>query len=324
MFLKIFKTNPFLLLLFAIAFILIIWVVTVLKPGETTQAYTDITLLSPFFDWLHNFPLVKSVLGFAMLLLQAATWNRIINKHSLLRQSTYFPFFFMVVLLSCRSSLIGFYPALASSLFLVLAIHKLISSYMKDKALPDIFDSGLFVGIATLFYIPSMVFLILIWIGLLIIRTISWREWLCSIIGFVVPFIFTLTYNAVFNPKYPWFNKITGEFSYHGIHPSFSWEQITLMVVIISIASGSLWFYVNKITENVVKAQKFWILMLWFILIAVASVLISPLKDSRTFSILAIPGSFVMAAYFLKTKTRNLPEFLFIFLLGGVIISIFF
>jgi len=312
------------MLVSGIAFSAALWTATILHTGEATRPYTDITLLAPFFDWLRNFPLLKASLGLALLLLEAATWNNIINKHSLLKQSTYFPFFFMVVLLSCRASLIGFYPALVSSLFLVLAIHKLISSYMKEGALPDVFDSGLYVGIATLFYIPSIVFLVLVWIGLLTIRTINWREWVCSVIGFLIPFLFTFTYNLVFYPNYPWFNKIIGQFLYHRVHLSFSWEQVTIMIIIAIIALGSLWFYVNKITENVVKAQKFWILLMWFMVIALVAVLICPEKDSRALSLFAIPGSFVMSVYFLKTRAKILPEILFLLLVGGVIISMFF
>ncbi len=324
MLLKIFKTNPLLLLIFGIAFSVFLWGSTVFHAAVTPRTYTDLTLLAPFFDQIHDKVLLKAAMGFAILIIQAATWNTIVNKHSLLRQSTYFPFFFMVLLLSCRSSLIGFYPALVSSLFLVLAVHKLISSYMNERALSEVFDAGLFVGIATLFYIPSMLFLILLWIGLLVIRTVNWREWACTILGFLVPFLFTFTYNLVFFPKYPWYNKIMSEFYYHSTHLSFSWEQITVMVIICLAAAGSLWFFVNRITDNVVKAQKFWILMLWFILIAAASVLICPVKDSRAFSIVAIPGSFVLAAYFLKTRAKLIPELIFLSLLGGVIISMFF
>lgn len=312
------------LLVFGIISCAALWFVTVMQPGETTRPYTDITLLAPFFDRIHDLPLLKAVLGFAILLIEAATWNRIINKQSLLKQSSYFPFFFMLLLLSCRASLIGFYPSLVASLFLVIAVNRLISSYMKERALSDVFDAGLFVGIATLFYIPSMIFLVLLWIGLLIIRTINWREWASTLIGFLLPFVFTFTYNLVFFPNYPWYNKIISKFFYHRVSLSFSWEQITIMIIVLIAALGSLWYFVNKITDNVVKTQKFWILMLWFILTAAATVLICPVKDSRAFSILAIPGSFVLSAYFLKTRSKIVPELLFLSLLAGVIISMFF
>lgn len=311
-------------LVFGIAFCLMLWVAAVLHPGEITHPYADITLLAPFFEWIHSFPLVKEILGLAMLLLMAGVWNRVVNKHSLLKQSTYFPFLFMVILLSCRDSMVGFYPALPSSLFLVLFLDRLISSYKKDRALPDIFDSGLFIGIATLFYIPSMVFLILLWVGLFTIRSINWREWLCSIIGFLLPFVFTFTYNLVFYPHYPWFNKIASEFAYHYAHFSFSWEQLTIIITMALTALGSLWYFINKIRENILKTQKFWTLMLWFILISIASILICPVKDSRAFSIIAIPGSFVLSVYFLKTRAKILPELLLISLLAGVIVSMLF
>ena len=189
-----------LLLVSGIAFCTMLWVAAFLHPSEITHPYSYVTLLAPVFDRIHGLPVIKGILGLALLILMAGVWNRIVNKHSLLKQSTYFPFFFMLILLSCRSSLIGCYPALISSLFLVLFLDKLISSYKKENALSDIFDSGLFIGIATLFYIPSMLFIIVLWVGLFTVRTINGREWLCSIIGFSIPFIFTYTYNLLFFP----------------------------------------------------------------------------------------------------------------------------
>jgi len=121
-----------------------------------------------------------------------------------------------------------------------------------------------------------------------------------------------------------WHNKITSEFQYHRIHFSFSWEQITIMIIISLITLRGFWFYINKIMNNVVKTQKFWTLLIWFILIAIASVLICPVRDSRAFSILAIPGSFILSVYFLKIKAKFIPEILFLSLIAGVIISMFF
>jgi len=323
MLLKILKNSPLLLLVIGIAFSLAICVMTALHPAQT-YSYAQLTLLAPIFDRLHDFPLLKTGLGFATVLIMAVTWNTIVNKHSLLKQSSYFPLFFMLLLLSCRPALIGFYPALVSSLFLMLAIHKLISSYMRERALSEAFDAGLFVGIATLFYIPSMVFLVLLWIGLLLIRTISGRELVCTIIGFLIPFLFTYTYNLVFFPSYRWYHKILSVFSYHNMHLSLSWQQILIIAVILLAGIGSLWFFINRITDNVVKGQKFWILMLWVVLFATGSVFLCPDRDARVFSSLAIPGSFILSAYFLKTRAKILPELLFISLIAGVIISIFF
>jgi len=324
MLLKILKANPLLLLVSGIAFCTLLWAVSFLHPNETSYSYTDITLLAPLFDRVYDFPLVKGILGLALLLLMAGLWNRIVNKHSLLKQSTYFPFFFILILLSCRASLIGFYPALAACLFLVLFLDRMISSYKKERANSNIFDSGLFIGIATLFYIPSILFLIVLWIGLFTIRTINGREWSCSVIGFLLPFVFAFTYNLVFYPNYHWYNKIAGVFIYRTVHFSFSWEQITIIVIMLLAAFLSVWFFINKVGDNILKTQKFWNLLLWFMLASVVTVIFCPVKDSRAFAILAIPGSFVLSAYFLRTRAKLLPELLFLLLVAAVIVSMFF
>lgn len=313
-----------LLLVSGILFCLVLWSTAILKPDETTRSYTDITLLATFFDWIQGFTMVKGILGVALLLLIAGLWNRLVNKHSLLKQSTYFPFFFMLLLLSCRTPLIGFYPALIASLFLVLFLDRLISSYKKEQALSNIFDAGLFIGIATLFYIPSLLFLIVLWVGLFTMRSISGRELLCSVIGFLLPFVFLFTYNLVFYPAYPWYNKIASKFVYHSIHLAFSWQQWVITVCVFVTAAVSLWFFINKAGDNVLKAQKFWNLLVWFMLVSAVSILICPVKDARAFAIFAIPGSFVLSVYFLKTRAKLVPELLFLSLIGAVIISMFF
>jgi len=324
MLLKIFKANPLLLLVSGIAFCALLWAASFLHPNETMYSYTDVTLLSPVFEKVSNFPLIKGILGLAVLLLIAGVWNRIVNKHSLLKQSTYFPFFFMLILLSCRPSLISFYPALAASLFLILFLDRMISSYKKERATSNIFDSGLFIGIATLFYIPSILFLIVLWVSIFTIRTVNGRELLGSLIGFLIPFLFAFTYHLVFSPTYHWYNKIAGQFVYHKIHFSFSWEQITIIIIMLLAAAASVWFFVNKVGDNILKTQKFWNLLIWFMLISVASMLLSPVKDSRAFAILAIPGSFVLSAYFLRARAKLFPELLFLSLLAAVIVSMFF
>ena len=262
-------------------------------------------------------------MAYSIILIEASIWNRIINKHSLLRQSTWFPLFFFLLLSTCRPSLVGFYPALVASFFLVLSINRLFSSYMKEKALSELFDTGFFIGIATLFYLPAISFIIFIGAGLFTLRTLNWRDWIVSLIGFLLPFLFTYTYNLVFYPNYGWFAKISNQFTYHKINLSFSWEQILVMVIVLFSALLSLWFFVNKITENVVKAQKAWSLMVWFSVASLITFILSPVKDSHTLSVFIIPGSFILSAYFLKTKARLLPELLFISLLGAIAVSLF-
>ena len=290
---------------------------------ETPVSYGQITLLGPLFDKIPDVRIVRILLALVIILIEAALWNTIINRQSLLKQSTYFPLFFFLLFSSCRPSMFTFYPSLVASFFLILSISRLINSYQKDHAYSEIFDGSLFIGIAVLFYLPCLAFFIFLWASIIVLRTINWRDWTVSVIGFLLPFLFTFTYNKLFYPEYGWFSKIATQFTYHKIGLSFSWQQIIVVVTILITAFVSLWFFSNKVSDNILKTQKSWILMLWFCVAATLAFMLSPVKDAHTLFILSIPGSLILSAYFIKTKSRLLPEFLFVALIGAMVVSLF-
>jgi hypothetical protein len=267
------------------------------------------------------FPLV---LGMGLLLVEAFIWNSFINRNTLLKQSSYFPAFFLILLSSCRISLISFYPALLASFFLVLALRRIAASYKKESALSNVFDAGLFIGIATLFYPPLVIYILFLWIAILTMRSLIWREWVAAMIGFILPFAFTITSGYLFfNNGTAWYNKIVSLSANYRKHWSFTWEEWLLLLTISGIGIASTWLFINKIADNVVKAQKVWALMIWFGLFAVVSIVISPQRDARSMIILVLPASFIFSNYFLKVKSAIWSEFLFLCLLVTVGLSLF-
>ena len=97
-----------------------------------------------------------------------------------------------------------------------------------------------------------------------------------------------------------------------------------MLITVISVSIACFWLFINKMADNVVKAQKIWALMLWFVFFALVSVFISPQRDARSLVILAMPVSFIFSNYFLKAKSSIWPEFLFLCLLVSIGLSLFF
>ncbi len=274
----------------------------------------------PFFDlclgWLQKVQMVSVAAGFLLLAAEAYIWNRFINSQTLLNQTSNLPALFYILLLSLRPIQIGFYPALVASFFLILAITRLSESSFKEKALSESFDAGFFTGMATLFYFPSSVFLIFLWVSLLLLRSVVWREMVVSLIGFTIPALLTLAcYNILFRGDnlyipYRMFRTIWEyRFPLH-----YSWKHTLLTAVLGITGLVTIIFFVRGIANNVVKKRKIWSLMLWFSTFGLAAGIIAPHKDAGAFSSLAIPCSFIFSNYFLKSKSRWLPDLLFILL----------
>src|SRR4029077_9994088 len=227
--LRILKANPILLLVLPVLLGSAIWAWVALLQGGTAFYSNTMPMFNTFFHWISFFPIGSLILGFAMLLLEAFALNSFINKHSLLKQSSYLPAFFYILFCSCRHTQICFYPALFASLFLMLAVRRLAESYKKEKALSELFDAGLFIGIAALVYVPVIVFVMFLWVAVLTMRSLNWRDWIVSLIGFSLPFIFALGYFTVFySPEHFWYERIMLAFGNYRSDLSMPWKGMLL------------------------------------------------------------------------------------------------
>lgn len=325
MILRILKANPIFQLILTILTGAGIWLWIGISPTKAADYKWNMLIFNDFWTWAMHFHFFSAIVGGIIVLTLAFSWNAFINSNSLLKQSSYFPALIFVLLASCRSSLICFYPSLIASLFLMLAIRRLAAGYKKDKALSEVFDAGLFIGIASLFYIPLVVFVVFLWIAILTIRSLIWREWVAALIGFALPFAFILAYHYIFFAPAPfWSNKFNIITSGYRSSWSFSWEEWVMLIAFVGISLASFWLFFNKMQDNVVKAQKIWALMLWFVFFALLSVFLSPQRDARSLAVLILPVSLIFSNYFLKAKSVIWPEFLFLCLLATVGISLFF
>jgi hypothetical protein len=321
--LRILKSNPMLSLILPILVTMAIWICGNIISAGTIEK-SDIPLFQVFFGWLCKMPFLAALSGLCLLMLEAHIWNAFINRETLLRQSSYFPAMIYLFLLSCRHLLLGFYPALIASMFLILAFKRLAESYKKDKAISEAFDAGVFIGLASLVYFPVTVFIVFLWIGLLTMRSLIWREWAVSLIGFVLPFGFALTYYSVFySPEYFWDKLIVAIQNYNKVMKP-GWHQVLLIITLGATILVSIIFFLKKFPDNVVKNQKILALMIWFACFSAASIVLAPQKNACAFSLLAIPFSFIFSNYFVRAKSKLVPELMFMFLVIAIIVNIFY
>lgn len=324
MLLRVLKSNPLISLVLPVLLAVAVWF-SVFAIHGGVQVKSGIPMFEVLFGWLLKLPIVSIIVAFALLAFEAFTWNTFINTQGLLKQSSYFTATLYLLLYSCRPILVNFYPSLLAALFLILALKRLAESYKKEKALSEAFDAGIFIGIASLLYFPLTIFLIFLWIGLLTMRSLIWREWVVSLIGFILPFGFALGYYSVFySPENFWYEKLLAPLGNYHKPPYPGWEAIFLVVTLVLTFIISIFFYLKKFSDNIVKNQKISALIIWFACFSGASVLLSPERDGRAFSLLAMPLSFIYSNYFVRTKARFIPELLFMALLAAIVINIFF
>lgn len=156
------------------------------------------------------------------------------NQYQIIRERTKLTFFFPLFFATC--TVINSLPcsyALAG-LCIVAAFFPLFLSYQKDNATEEIFNSAILFSIASLLYIHLLLCFPLFYWGFYQFRSLKWRSFFASIIGFMAPYWMIIGYYLISGKSeliyFPAKSFLT-DFK----HPTdFAWHAATLLIITMS------------------------------------------------------------------------------------------
>ena len=324
MFIQFFKNNSPASFILLPLFALVLWV-----PGFFSEQNIIVQNSMPLYEMLERplagIPLVATLFAFLLIVGEAFLLNFIVNENEVLSSPTFLPALFYIVYMSNDIAKLSLNPMLFANFFILLAIYKLVSSYRKNIAFSQAFDAGFLFSIATLFYLPSIVFLPILGIGLLIFRPFNWREWFITFIGVFVPFSFVLMYYFWYNDlEYLLYDKIFYSIFREPPKLKYSFSFYFMLGVGWFIVLLSIRKLFSRLTGASQKTKKGILLFIWFFIFSLISVIIAPGISTKYLSFLAIPAAVFCSNYFLRLKKQWWGEFIFILLLSAIFINHFF
>ena len=278
----------------------------------------------PFYDMAYNlfsaWPSWTRVAFVGTLLLtQALQLHFILNKHEVIFKSSWLPALMYVIIGSLLPPFQWFHPMLFVNSLLLLAIDKIFFLYKNDKPLSLDFDIGFIIGLASLFYLPIIIFIFFFGSALILLRPFSWRDWIVGIIGVFLPLFFAFCYFLLTDHLMLLYEKIVMSGIRRPLHlaeifPNGYLYSIALLltIIIIAIVKQQANFY-----KNVTKTRlNHWV----FFLFAITGIVTSLFTETPLiyrFYILTIPMSVWASYFFLSIKRLWLAELILILLISG-------
>jgi hypothetical protein len=203
-------------------------------------------------------------------------------------------------------------PALPASLFLMLAIRRVIDSYRKNDIAFNFFDASFLIGTGTLFYFNLIWFWLLIILGIAIFRTWNIWEALLSILGLCTPLLLTAAVYYVSGMDPGQLITIT---RYNLLHVSgdytYSRVAITELIFIAIIILISLFHLLSVMNIKKIKSRKTFSELIGTFLACVLVFYILPSVSVELIFIATIPISYFLTHYFVFTKKQLIPEIFF-------------
>jgi hypothetical protein len=314
MLLRIFKgTNPGVIFLIAITIILA-WIGAYIHPADISALQFDSTPM-PLYGLLVGVAGKNTHLGvvisfilvgiIAFLLVNFNTTSFFINER------TYLPALFYILAGGLFPEYQSLNPALPASLFLMLAIIRIMDGYRKAGIANNFFDAGILISTGSLIYANLIWFGLLIFIGITLIRTVNLSDITIAILGLLTPYLISFgIYYVIGKDVRALLNLIGSNLFLRTEGYLFS------RVTVISIISGSLIIIVSLaylftlLNSKKIKSRKTFSLLIWAFLISVAVYFIMPSVSVEIVWIAAIPVSYFLTHYFVFIKKKLMPEIL--------------
>ncbi len=262
--------------------------------------------IAHYFDGL---PLVMWGAGAAFFIVFSFVVLTLNTRFIFIQERTFMPVLFLGFIIGFPN--IGLIPTPVAlfSLFFVIALHRVFNSYRADYALSNFFEASFIVGFGSFFWLPGLIFILVILAGLAIFRQFNWREWVSSIVGFLTPlFFFELYQFFVNNQAWVLVGDIANAFltasPYNLILTRLN--LVFIFYVAFLVLLGSI-----KVMQNYdsfkIRSRKIFIVFFWTFVCALLGFLFLEGISYEVIFLGAIPVSFLLT--YLFSVDRNPTRF---------------
>jgi len=203
-------------------------------------------------------------------------------------------------------------PVLPASVFLLLAVMRIMDSYHVSGTAYSYFDAGILISTGSLFYANLIWFGLIVIIGIALLRTGNMKEIVISLLGLVTPYLITFgIYYVSGRDMHALFNVFGDNlFDKATFYP---FPRLTILALVYSgaLIIVSLFNLFRNMNTKKIKARKTFSLMIWIFLISIVVYSAVPSVSVEIVWLMSIPVSYFLTHYFVFERKKMVPEILF-------------
>ena len=124
------------------------------------------------FNFLHEYKILSAFIALALIISEALLLNHVLRANDLIPKNSYLGAYIFIIISSLFSDIILLNPILIINIFIITMIGMFLPLYEKREAYATVFNMGTLLSVASMFYFPSFILILLIWVGFIIFRNI--------------------------------------------------------------------------------------------------------------------------------------------------------
>ncbi|TVR74310.1 MAG: hypothetical protein EA408_03025 [Marinilabiliales bacterium] len=301
------------------------WLPSMMSPGYDRMVFDNapMPLYGLLADYLPHSSLASKIVALVLLTASGFYLIRINNKYMLLQERTLLPAFLFVTIICSMAPLHRLHPALISMIFFVPAIEKLLDSYKAERLSYNYFEASFLIGLGSLFYFNLIWYIIIVWVALLILRPVIWREWVFSVIGAATPWFFLVAGDLLLNEsaEYTW-ALVTANFNMRDVYdfahlPEMIYFGFLLLVVLFASRKMARSMGVMKVI-----IRKIFLIFFWVYAVGAAAYFLVETANIEMVVPATLPVAFLLSHYLLSFRKTFWPNLILWFTVAGMVVLV--
>ncbi|MEA5112326.1 hypothetical protein SDC9_42315 [bioreactor metagenome] len=275
-------------------------------PGFEVQAFSENA--APLGRWLTGIlpenDMAIRIASLTLILMNAAGFNMILNHHDLTPRQSLFTTLIASVFFLFTGQAVAIIAPLTALLLLLFSLHSAMKLYAESYPYTLVLNASICVAIASMIYPLAILFAFFIWMAFFTLRVSSWREWVISLTGLTVPYIYLAFWffwndrlNIALNEYQAYLNGFNITWGKPGLLETGALFLLGVMLII------SLPVFLNDAGEKIISIRKKMWINAQFLWISLTVMLLS-----GKVALLFIPFCFLPMALmfgYLVTKGRR-------------------
>jgi hypothetical protein len=196
MFLKFLKEGRPVQFMLLLVFGVLFWLKYLILPQPVQMRFevSPMPLFQLVSKLLQGQEFLSKVVALLLLVINALLLSRLNMKFIVFKSRTYLPSFIFLLVVSSFFPLQRLNPAVFASILMLYAIEAILGTFKKEGLAYEFFLASFLVSMGSLFYARGAYLMLIIWIGLSLFRNIRWREWIFTVVGFLLPYLFLFSW----------------------------------------------------------------------------------------------------------------------------------
>lgn len=322
--LKIFRTQIAIFPVTIIVLLMVFMRITVLMQGYFENHWLE--NLAPFsyaFKALSGNLLTQNIwfniiLSGLLVFFQSGIIVSILNYFRVEELKGFLAAWLYVLVLHIFPAYVFLSPQLIAVTFILLAFRSILFIDESKHKLKPVFNSGLYIGLATVFWYPSILFIPLIFAALIKFNFFSLRIFLSFLISFSLPFIYSVAYLFIMNKPLSLISKMQInqlKFNFYDIKDLLSFSIICLILL---TSTPLVIRFLDKLLK---KPKEFFQLVFVYIFCFFILVFFQNENNINLLIVLGFPVAMFLSIYFNRIKRNFLAESIHLVLLLSIVVN---